>query len=560
MNDNIKMNGRIAKIGSVLFAALVMVVAGYGQSQADIDKIWHKILNDTILGVDLPGVHTFIQKQGLSPQQTVIVGVLDSGIDTAHVDLKGVFWTNPGEIPGNGKDDDRNGYPDDIHGWSFLGSADGSFDVTSAGTEYFRQYKRLRPKYAGKEESDFKSDKQRKEFAYFKYLEQKAGIRNYVKFAEVLEKRFESYRICDSLAKACYPGQDVTLQELTKIDLQDTVALGRIMAALEQVLPSSYLRYGASASWKMVYDTTWAEVLQARERVASLDDPSADPRLKVGDKLNKFSDRRYGNNHLFVNDQDAMHATCVAGIIAGQGVEDPQISGIYPEARIMAVRVVPDGDEYDKDVASAIRYAVDNGAKVINMSFGKFISPHSDQVAKAIRYAWKHDVVLVHAAGNEGINIDTVAHYPVEVDRRGRRFSNMIVVGASCMDGSPASFSCYGQFAVDLFAPGCDIWASQAGGGCFSASGTSMAAPIVAGIAAMIRAYYPELSAGEVCGILRESVTSRFGVKVTLPGKQRRMEEKPDTEVRFEQLSRSGGIVNAAKALKMAEEVNAARQ
>jgi subtilisin family serine protease len=248
----------------------------------------------------------------------------------------------------------------------------------------------------------------------------------------------------------------------------------------------------------------------------------------------------------------------VSGIIGAIRGNDTGIEGIAHNVRVMMVRTVPDGDERDKDVANAIRYAVDNGAQIINMSFGKSYSPHKRVVDDAVKYADSRGVLMVHAAGNDGENVDETPSFPTAVFEDGGRAQNWIEVGASSWKGADslvAPFSNYGHDRVDVFAPGVDILSTAPGGGYEQQSGTSMAAPVVSGVAALLMAYYPDLTAADVKRIILESATRLTDRQVLRPNS----EGLPGPAVPFGTLSATGGIVNAYEAIRMAEEMSAGR-
>jgi cell wall-associated protease len=270
----------------------------------------------------------------------------------------------------------------------------------------------------------------------------------------------------------------------------------------------------------------------------------------VQDKYDDLNDRFYGNNDVMAT--NPMHGTHVAGIIGAVRNNGIGINGVADNVRIMAIRAVPDGDEHDKDIALAIRYAVDNGAKVINMSFGKSFSPQKKWVDDAMKYAESKDVLLVHAAGNESTDIDHAENYPNPIyQQNGKRTTNWISVGASGpeADELAASFSNYGKKEVDVFSPGVKIYSTLPGGNVYgNEQGTSMASPVTAGLAALILSYYPELSASQVKEIIIKSVTPVTGLQVFKPSK-----EGEENLVTFSDLSASGGVINATEAIKLAE-------
>jgi subtilisin family serine protease len=284
-----------------------------------------------------------------------------------------------------------------------------------------------------------------------------------------------------------------------------------------------------------------------------------DPRAKlVGDNYANINERFYGNND--VKGPDAVHGTHVAGIIGAVRDNTIGMDGVSNHVKIMIVRCVPNGDERDKDVANAIRYAVDNGAKVINMSFGKYYGTNKEAVDEAVKYAMNRDVLIIHAAGNEGANLKGKQHFPVRkyADKSGEAKA-WIEVGASQTDMQPAFFSNYGKKDVDLFAPGYRIYSTTPGNQYQLLDGTSMASPVVTGCAALIRAYYPQLSAEQVKSILMNSVT-KVSMKVKTPVDDEKKEkanekgkEYKSGTIKYSKLCKSGGIVNVYNAVKLAD-------
>jgi subtilisin family serine protease len=276
-----------------------------------------------------------------------------------------------------------------------------------------------------------------------------------------------------------------------------------------------------------------------------------DPRDIVGDNYADPNQRDYGNTD--VTGPDAKHGTHVSGII-GAIPQSSGMAGIASSVLIMPVRAVPDGDERDKDIANAIRYAVDNGVRVINMSFGKAYSPFKRAVDDAVKYADAHGVLMIAASGNDGASLDTASNFPTPSYTGGGRAANWIEVGASSWRGGDTlavAFSNYSHDKVDVFAPGEDILSTVPGGGYERLSGTSMAAPVVTGLAALIMSYYPDLTAAQVKQIILDSAT-RYNSVSLLPG------GTPGQTVPFASLSVTGAIVNAYNALKLAQERSAA--
>ena len=469
--------------------------------------------------------------------KTVIVAVIDAGIDINHEDLKDVIWINPKEIAGNGLDDDENGFIDDIHGWNFLGGKNG-MNVGPENFEVTREYRRLYEKYEGVKESK-KPDYlywQEIEKGYLEGLKKAESQSSY--YGQVVnsilryEKLLTAYLDVDEITEELLltiesPDEQITYGTKFMANVLNTVGDGNLSEFLGH-WEEAYSHYNNQVEFGYNLD------YQAREI--------------IGDDPNNLAEVGYGNNDVIGIDTDNFHGTFVAGLIAAKRDNNIGIDGIADDVRIMALRAVPDGDEYDKDVANAIRYAVDNGAKIINMSFGKAYSPNKQYVDDAIRYAEKHGVLLVHAAGNAGDNIDDVNNYPTK--KIGEEIAaNWIEVGASSWGDDEqlaASFSNYSRKTVDLFAPGVQIYSTKPGNEYGESQGTSFSSPVTAGVAALLMSYYPHLSYIDVKDILMKSTRKFDGLMVIKPG-------TVDEKINFAKLSVSGGIVNAYEAVKLVE-------
>ncbi len=497
---------------------------------------------DSVFGAGVNKAYNELLKgKNASP---VIVAIIDAGLDTAHEDLVGHIWTNTGEIPGNGIDDDHNGYVDDVHGWNFLGGRDGR-NITIESYESYREYYRL---------NNEPSTNNFQDSAYFgkvrKYLLKDSFQLSQAVF--FLGQLIPQMRAADSIFKLNLHKDSVYARDVAKFQTQDSA-----LVLLKKNTLMYFKKYGVMSEMPLGGFIREADsYLQiSREKLKYFSgDPNALRREIVGDDYNNINDRNYGNNNIAAG--TPTHGTHVAGIIAASRGNGIGMDGIDAQVYIMALRVVPDGDERDKDVALAIRYAVDNGARIVNMSFGKYISPGKKWVDDAVRYAEEHDVLLVDAAGNEFQNLDSVTHYPnPEYELSGRNSCCWLTVGANA--GGPdslvlAPFSNYGKKEVDLFAPGVKVYSTVPGNMYASYSGTSMAAPMVSGIAALLLEYYPELSARQLKYILTHSVMKIPGNEVKWPG--------PGQWVDFSQLSASGGIINAYNALKLAATMKGERE
>ncbi|HEX8945196.1 MAG TPA: S8 family peptidase [Gemmatimonadaceae bacterium] len=491
--------------------------------------------NDHIPGISVERAYRELLA-GKTPKQTVLVAIIDNGIDTAHVDLKANLWTNPKEVAGNKKDDDNNGYVDDIHGWNFIGGRDGE-DVHFDTFEVTREYARCHHQPASDGEPAI-TDQSYCQKVDTDYNKQKADI----------ERNVQTYRQIRDVLQQIIP-------VLTQAVAPDTLSADRVRALRPSTpqmtqMRQMYLDLASEGATPSVIEDG-LKSLEGQLKYAL--NPAFNPRTIVGDTYTDVSERHYGNSD--VMGQDAKHGTHVAGIIGAVRGNGIGVDGIAAAVKFMMVRTVPDGDERDKDVANAIRYAVDNGAQIISMSFGKAYSPYKAAVDDAVKYADAHGVLMVHAAGNDGADLGKGKNFPTPLYASGGRPQNWIEVGASSWKGGDklaAPFSNYGQKEVDVFAPGVDILSTVPGNQYERDSGTSMAAPVVSGLAALILDFYPNLTSGDIKKIIMGSVT-RTNQSVFRPG----TDDKDS--VSFQSLSVTGGIVNAYNALKMAEQVSKAK-
>lgn len=535
------------KFSGVLIGTILLASSVNAQKETTPNG-WHMMDKETdgYYGVSAAKAYDFIKSKNLK-SKTVIVAVIDSGIDTLHEDLKPILWTNPKEIPGNGIDDDKNGYIDDIHGWNFLGGKDGS-NVKEDSYEAARVYHGLKAKYEGKEinESELKSD-ERQEYVMWKKAKAKimgedeegGGGGDIV----MLRKLGVNLKESDSILKAAIGKPVFTGNELNAFLPQDAAA----RKAKNSLLGLMKLNNQLDATNKDFLDG-FDEYLSGEERKeeAKTTPPQLYRATVVKDDEANINDRFYGNNDIMAS--TSMHGTHCSGIIGAVRNNGVGVDGIADNVRIMMIRAVPDGDEHDKDIANAIRYAVNNGAQIISMSFGKDFSPQKQWVDDAFRYAESKNVLLVHAAGNDNKNVDTEDNFPSPTYINGKgRAANVITVGASGdpkNGGLAASFSNYGKNEVDVFSPGVKIYSTLPGGNTYgNLNGTSMACPLVAGIAALTLEYFPTLSAKQLKYVIEKSAQLP-PYKVTKPG--------TDEMVNLSDISKTGGIVNAYESLKLA--------
>ena len=495
-------------------------------AQTKAPENWY-LLNpktDNVYGVGSEEAYKALKARKSKP---VIVAVIDSGTDIDHEDLKDVIWTNTGEIPGNGIDDDHNGYVDDVNGWSFLGGKNG--DIESESTEQARIYHKFLKKFSHMDTLHLAAS-DTMQFSEFKKIRT-----DFIKSQIDLKNQLEVMSIMmDFITKVKNQNGGVFNKEgLKKYEPQN-----KSEARIKLVMPIFLFQLSPAEMESQLKQGT--ESMSKTFKANSLDVDSI-RRAVVGDNPDEVSERFYGCNR--VKGPDALHGTHVSGIIAAMRNNNLGIIGIADNVKIMPVRAVPDGDERDKDIANAIRYAVDNGAKIINMSFGKYYSPDKGLVNEAVKYAMSKDVLMIHAAGNEMKDCDKELSFPNREFANGGIASNWIQVGASSYKKSKkiiGDFSNYGKNKVDLFAPGVDIYSTVCDNKYLIESGTSMAAPAVTGVAAIIRSYFPELTASEVRDLLMKTAEP-YSQKVKVPGTKKKRKMK--------NMCISGGFVNVNNAV-----------
>ncbi|MDT0606295.1 S8 family peptidase [Croceitalea rosinachiae] len=491
----------------------------------DEKKTWGHadLVSDTIPGMSVDRAYS--ELIGSKKGEIIIVAVLDSGMDLTHEDLDGILWTNKGEKANNGKDDDGNGYIDDIHGYNFLGES------YNEQLEHARMLRLNIGDAAGRAKAQIELDKE-----YPKALQNKQQYEQILQAVSNADNEVKK-----AMGKDSYTKEELLAMEPTTEQLQQSVSV------LSQM-------YQYADSIDEVISELSEGITYFTEQVNYNLNKDFNGREIVGDNPYDFSSRAYGNGNPKNRVDDESHGTHVAGIIAAERDNGKGIKGVAKNVRLMSIRAVPNGDEYDKDIALGIRYATDNGAKIINCSFGKSFSPNAEWVYEAIKYAESKDVLIVHAAGNDGNDLDNPSNpnFPNDHRYEGTEIcNNVITVGALAPSyGSKmvATFSNYGKSNVDVFAPGDDIYSTMPNNSYEFQGGTSMAAPAVAGVAALIRSYYPSLSALQVKQVLMQSGL-RSKASVVLSGEA--SNAKP-----FSEASKSGKMVNAYNALLLAENIS----
>ncbi len=488
---------------------------------------------DNILGISTYRAFEYLKGRN---SKTVIVAIIDNGAELTHEDLQGQFWTNPNEIEGNGIDDDKNGYVDDMHGWNFLGNAKGQ-NIKRETTELTRIYGVLNKQFGNIDKAKL-NENELKQFGnyqkikqeYFAAVKQKKDEINL--YQNILSNCLES----DSILKEYFKKDTYSQSELMTISKNDSqvLAIGNYMLKVFQADLSISKIEGIIDNNKQDLETRLNPNFNIRKEI-------------IGDNPNDLNDSKYGNNQ--VGAQSPYHGTGVAGTIGalcnGVGAE-----GIAKNVKLMILRVLPNGDERDKDVALAIIYAINNHADIINCSFGKAWSEHPEFVECAMRKAEKAGVLIVHASGNNGQDNDSIATWPTGYYANGVRAKNWISVGASQMkddENLVANFSNYGNKSVDIFAPGMDINSCILNNKYELASGTSIAAPVVSGIAAVIKSYYPKLSATQIKEIIIRSAYIPKTAGVFVEGQIKK-------KTKISNISVSGGIANLYRALLLIDQ------
>ena len=481
-------------------------------------------IQDTVPGMSVDRAYAeVVKKRKGSP---VVVAIIDSGIDLAHEDLQDLLWKNPKEIAGDGLDNDQNGYIDDLHGYNFLGES------------YHEQMEFVR--IVSKKLGDVSLQKKASAHLEPKVTEAKMAIQQFQQIEQVVRSAHEN--IQKKLGKENYTLEDVEKYKPQNEEEEQVLGLLAQVMAMGQDIPAALADLQEGIDY---YQTQLEYNLNL----------TFDGRKPVGDNPYDIKNTGYGNGNPGHQLEEESHGTHVAGILAANRANKKGVNGVAGNVQLMALRAVPDGDEYDKDIALAIRYAVDQGAKVINASFGKKFSPNASWVQDALRYAAAKDVLFVHAAGNDGVNLDLSENpnFPNDAYSQSSNSNenNYLSVGALTPYYGPemiASFSNYGKKGVDIFAPGDEIYSTLPNSNYGVEGGTSMAAPAVAGMAALIRSLYPQLTAVQVKGIILDSGLS-------LPMKVRVGEE----ELTLAELCVSGKIANLYTALLLAAQVAAGK-
>lgn len=519
------MKKRIIRLSLAVFAFGITNLL-YAQDNKEILN-WY---NGKGPGMETEQAYKMLKKR---KSNTVVVAVIDSGIDIEHKDLQGKIWVNKDEIPKNGIDDDKNGYIDDVHGWNFLGNSNGE-NQNEANLEKTRILRELSKKFDGIDPATL-GESQKEEYALYEKVknEVESERENYSQYLGQMDMINMMIDQVPTMVGAAMGKTDYTVKDLEKWKPEEE--------QMKQLKDFAM----AIATGELTKDVIAEQKTQIEQMVNYHLNVDFDDRAIVGDNPHDFTDTKYGNSD--VEGPDALHGTHVGGIIGAVRGNGLGGDGVAENVQLMSLRAVPNGDEQDKDIALAVRYAVDNGATVINMSFGKGYSPHQKEVYEAFKYADSKGVLLVHAAGNDNANVDTDPNFPTSLySFQPKALDHFLTIGAStrfAKNKLAASFSNYGQTKVDVFAPGYEIYNTVPQSEYKKLQGTSMAAPMVSGVAAMLQSYFPTLTMKEIKEIMLKSAKSYKGTKQTKPGS----EELVD----FGTLSVTGSVINVKNAVKM---------
>lgn len=528
----------------MLFMCSILLV----KAQTPLD--WHLLspAKDQVYGAGI--LEAYRKLDNRTPQRKVTVALIDAGFDLEHEALANRWWNNKKEMPANGKDDDKNGYKDDLHGWNFLASADGRL-IEYTSEEAFRQFLKVKGRF---DELHGKKRNAEEDSEYLGYLELAKN--------SSLASSYMGSCISHSVGRSVEDLNRMLLEKCS--DREPTLAdLGALLPDVQQsgdtILKIAFYTYnmvwgfGGNKKWDDLYRNRYTSSQQQRENYEKAVSALVDERNLAGDDFHDLSDKKYGN-HEFLS-VAADEGTAVAGIIAATPGVMKGIRGITDQAELMVIRAFPSaGDAYDKDVALAIRYAVEQGADIIYIGSGKYVLDNRKWIEDAVAYAEKHKVLIVHAAGDDCRDTDEAPYFPSK-QRQARKadFSNILTVGASDVTGNPYINSNYGAGSVDVFAPGVELYAAVRGDNYKKSTGTAVAASVVTGIAAMLKSYYPKLGASQIKDILVRTAQQASAETIVFPHDPTNSGGAPIG--RYDKLCLSGGIVDAVAAFELAREM-----
>ena len=518
---------------------------------------WKK---DSLPGISLDEAYNYLKGR---KSKSVIVALIDGPLDINHNDLKNSIWVNKKEISNNAIDDDANGYVDDVHGWCFTANKNDVYRSNQPSLEA-DVYKTWKKKF---EQIDGSKLRGVEKVQYENYIDGKTKLLERYKIlylgsllpVDTTKLTIDSSRFVQYLDHLLPQYKDTIISKIlfATLPYNDTYdsAANQLFAIITKNSHEWDLRlseFDSSNKYQPGYTNYFAPYALGYNKTI-LDDTLTNFRSLIGDDPNNFDDRFYGTPSISIPSSDMPHATMIAGIIAAKPSGKNGVKGISDNVQIMELSTgVPGGGTENKELVNAIYYAVNNGATIINISLRPAgIEVHVKELRVAFDYADKHNVLIVNAAGNDGLNLDH-EKYIMGQGSDGKEHDTFIRVGATTElmnDQLAWESSDFGKNTVDIFAPGKNIYSTFPGNAYNSLSGTSFAAPMVAGVAALLKSYFPKLTSKQVKEILMKS-SFRPGILVTPP-----LGSGIENKIPFSKMSKSGGIVNAYNAVKLADEM-----
>ncbi len=538
------------------------------KKQSELDWFNCSFDQDSVYGAEVNKAYNYLKANKKKAKKRPVVALIGTGMDVEHEDLKQAIWVNPKEKR-NQKDDDKNGLTDDINGWNFIGGKDGQV-MEALTREGEREFFRLKDKYAdyisdGKKYYKIVNGKRQevpapeniKEYKYYRFKvmpeSRIGGAYGGLQLSYVIEEYVEKF---DKDMKKRFPGKELTVEEFQSC--YDPKAEKDSLSEVAFVFTAYSFSLYNTDKWEPVYQNMGKRSVETAKKSyeEALKKYGSDHRKEiVGDNPLDINDTHYGNNVLLTS--DAATGVMQAGVIAAKRDNGIGSNGIADNAEIMTLRIHPgEGEPYLKDMALAIRYAVSHGADVIVLPEQNAIYPEEQKqwITDALKEAEKKGALVIVPVWNSSVDMDKNEFFPNRKMSKEGELTNFMVVASSDKNGNPVLNTNYGATTLDIYAPGTDIYSSYMGDTYQKGSGEGMASATVAGVAALVKSYFPQLTGSQIRDILLKSVTSRKGVEVE---KGIRVDGTLSQDLfLFEDLCLSGGIVNAYQAILEAEKVS----
>lgn len=537
------------------------------KKQSELDWYNCSFDRDSVYGAEVNKAYEYLNTNKKKPKKRPIVALIGTGMDVEHEDLKQAIWVNPKEKL-NQKDDDKNGLTDDINGWNFIGGKDGQV-VESLTREGEREFFRLKDTYGdyifdGKKyykvingkRQEVPAPENMEEYNYYRYKvipeSRIGGAYGGLQLSYVIEEYVEKF---NRDMKQRFPGKELTVEEFQSC--YDPKAERDSLSEVAFVCTAYYFSLYNTDKWEPVYQNMGkrsVETAKANYEKALAQYGTDNRQAVIGDNPLDINDNHYGNNILLTS--DAATNVMKAGIIAAKRDNGKGSNGIADHAEIMTLRICTgEGEPYLKDMALAIRYAVSHGADVIVLPEQNILYPEEQKqwIVSELKEAENKGAIVIVPAWNTSVNMDKVEFFPNRKMSKDKELTNLMVVASSDKKGNPVMNTNYGANALDIYAPGTDIYSTYTGDTYRKGTGDELAAVTVAGVAALIKSYFPKLTGSQIRDILIKSVTSRKGIEVE---KGIRVDDRPSQDLfLFDDLCISGGIVNAYQAILEAEKM-----